>query len=336
MDNIAIGNYLLKLRTEKGLTQIQVAEILGVSNKAVSKWECGEALPSVEMLVALSKLYGVSVDEILHAGSTFDKHPVGEASRSAKPRSPAPEGVFILLDIIAIIVSALSMLLAFLLVFLANLAAALWGGLVPLLVSLGLWLSLHFLDAARNASTLRKTAAIILVPACFSNFFIVLLAIVVSIQFPIDIAYVNLTGFLSFLILIIALVPAIPLGVGIARGNLLRSFGPFSSTSGLTIAILLSITMFNARDYWYFNVIMIGIPVLLLAAASITTLVIKKWHLSEGILSIVACILAIIMKADYAGILSTVYAIFLLIFLIVLAVRKKKGIAALHESSLNE
>ena len=91
MDNIAIGNYLLKLRTEKGLTQIQVAEILGVSNKAVSKWECGEALPSVEMLVALSKLYGVSVDEILHAGSTFDKHPVGEASHSAKPRSPAPD-----------------------------------------------------------------------------------------------------------------------------------------------------------------------------------------------------------------------------------------------------
>lgn len=336
MDNIAIGNYLLKLRTEKGLTQIQAAEILGVSNKAISKWECGEALPSVEMLVALSKLYEVSVDEILLAGSTFGKRPVGKASRSAKPRSPAPEGVFILLDIFTIVVSTLSILLAFLLAFIANLAAALWGGLVPLLASLGLWLSLHFLDAARNASALRKTAAIILVPACFSNFFIVLLAIVASLQFPIDIAYVNLTGFLSFLILIIALAPAIPLGVGIARGNLLRSFGPFSSTSGLTIAILLSITMFNARDYWYFNVIMIGIPVLLLAAASITTLIIKKWHLSEGILSIVACILAIIMKADYAAILSTVYAIFLLIFLIVLAVMKKKGIAALHESSLSE
>lgn len=70
MDTIAIGHYLSSLREKKGLTQVEVASRLMVSNRAVSKWECGEGLPSHDLLLSLASFYGVTVDEILRAGET--------------------------------------------------------------------------------------------------------------------------------------------------------------------------------------------------------------------------------------------------------------------------
>lgn len=53
----------LKLyRKQNGFTQEQVAEKLGVSRQAVAKWESGETLPDIENIIALSDLYGTSVD----------------------------------------------------------------------------------------------------------------------------------------------------------------------------------------------------------------------------------------------------------------------------------
>lgn len=65
MDNLKIGNFLLRLRLAKNMTQAEEAEALGVTNKSVSKWECGEALPSPELLLRIARLHGVTVDEIL-------------------------------------------------------------------------------------------------------------------------------------------------------------------------------------------------------------------------------------------------------------------------------
>ena len=65
MDMIKIGQFLSKLRKEKGLTQDQLGERLGVTNKTVSRWETGTYLPPVEVLQLLSELYGVSINEIL-------------------------------------------------------------------------------------------------------------------------------------------------------------------------------------------------------------------------------------------------------------------------------
>ena len=56
---------LVTLRTGAGLTQEGLGEALGVSRQAVSKWERGESVPDVANLVALSKLYNTTVDEIL-------------------------------------------------------------------------------------------------------------------------------------------------------------------------------------------------------------------------------------------------------------------------------
>lgn len=65
MDVVKIGKFLAQLRKEKGLTQEQLAEKLGVNNKTISRWETGNYMPPVEMLLELSKFYEVSINELL-------------------------------------------------------------------------------------------------------------------------------------------------------------------------------------------------------------------------------------------------------------------------------
>lgn len=59
------GKNLVKLRKEKGMSQSELAEELGVSRQAVSRWEGGTSLPSIENLRCISTLYGVSLDDLL-------------------------------------------------------------------------------------------------------------------------------------------------------------------------------------------------------------------------------------------------------------------------------
>ncbi len=61
----SLGEALKNLRLQKGMTQEFVAEQLGVSRQAVSKWENGTSDPSTANLLALAKLYGVSPEELL-------------------------------------------------------------------------------------------------------------------------------------------------------------------------------------------------------------------------------------------------------------------------------
>ena len=61
----SLGEALKTYRTERKMTQEFVAESLGVSRQAVSKWENGTSDPSTSNLLALAKLYGVSPEEIL-------------------------------------------------------------------------------------------------------------------------------------------------------------------------------------------------------------------------------------------------------------------------------
>ena len=56
---------LQELRKQKGLTQEELAEILFVSRTAVSKWESGRGMPSIESLKAISKLFAVTLDDLL-------------------------------------------------------------------------------------------------------------------------------------------------------------------------------------------------------------------------------------------------------------------------------
>jgi len=65
MDQMKIGKFIAALRKEKGLTQEQLGEKLGVTNKTISRWENGNYMPDVEMLSLLSKEFGVSINELI-------------------------------------------------------------------------------------------------------------------------------------------------------------------------------------------------------------------------------------------------------------------------------
>lgn len=56
---------LAALRQEKGLSQVELAERLNVTRQAISKWETGTAVPSIDNLIGLSRLYGISLDDLL-------------------------------------------------------------------------------------------------------------------------------------------------------------------------------------------------------------------------------------------------------------------------------
>lgn len=59
-----LANNLARLRREKGFTQAELGEKLNYSDKSVSKWERGEGVPDLQVMIALSDLYGVSIDEM--------------------------------------------------------------------------------------------------------------------------------------------------------------------------------------------------------------------------------------------------------------------------------
>lgn len=65
MDKNAFSERLLKLRREKGLSQKELGELLGVSNKAISKWENGEAMPKTETMLKLAELLEIDGNELL-------------------------------------------------------------------------------------------------------------------------------------------------------------------------------------------------------------------------------------------------------------------------------
>ncbi len=61
-----IGNFITQCREEKRMTQSKLGELLGVSNKAVSKWENGKSLPNTKLMTKLCEVLGVSLDELLN------------------------------------------------------------------------------------------------------------------------------------------------------------------------------------------------------------------------------------------------------------------------------
>lgn len=65
MNDYEFGNFIYQLRTEKGLSQTELGDMMGVSNKAVSKWEMGVSKPRPDMLITLASFFDVTVDELL-------------------------------------------------------------------------------------------------------------------------------------------------------------------------------------------------------------------------------------------------------------------------------
>ena len=65
MDQLKIGKFIAECRKQKNLTQMQLAEKLGLTDKAISKWERGMAMPDSSIMLALCDILGISVNELL-------------------------------------------------------------------------------------------------------------------------------------------------------------------------------------------------------------------------------------------------------------------------------
>ncbi|MDD4344315.1 MAG: helix-turn-helix transcriptional regulator [Bacilli bacterium] len=79
--NIEIANRLVELRKKMGLSQEELADKLGISRQAISKWERAEASPDTDNLICLAKIYGVSLDDLLKTDQ-----PVEEVIRAVKEK----------------------------------------------------------------------------------------------------------------------------------------------------------------------------------------------------------------------------------------------------------
>lgn len=66
MDQKKIGSFLKELRKQKGITQEELAEQLNVSGRTVSRWETGNNMPDISILIELAELYDVSIPEIVN------------------------------------------------------------------------------------------------------------------------------------------------------------------------------------------------------------------------------------------------------------------------------
>lgn len=74
MNSYVTGTTIKKLREAKGITQNELAEKIGVTSKAVSKWETSKGLPDITLIEPLSKILGISVVELMSGDTIINKN----------------------------------------------------------------------------------------------------------------------------------------------------------------------------------------------------------------------------------------------------------------------
>ena len=99
-DNMTLGERLKMYRTQKGLSQEKIAEMLDVSRQAVTKWEAGQTTPSSDNLIALANLYDVSLDELIGKNKMLSTEEE-KGKRFSPKHNPILRNNFIIIAIIA-------------------------------------------------------------------------------------------------------------------------------------------------------------------------------------------------------------------------------------------
>ena len=98
---MTLGGRILEYRTARGMSQLALSEALGVSRQSVSKWETDASVPELDKLVAMSEMFGVSLDELVRgvkpAAAEPEPAPPAEQQRSFERRQIV--GIILLDDI---------------------------------------------------------------------------------------------------------------------------------------------------------------------------------------------------------------------------------------------
>ena len=118
---MSLGETIYTLRTRRNLSQGDLAEQLDVSRQSISKWETDRSVPELDKLVKMSRLFGVSLDELVLGA---EKGPAEE--RGENPTSqPLPPGGLRARKVISIVLFVLAALMVLLLTIIGN-----WSGLL--------------------------------------------------------------------------------------------------------------------------------------------------------------------------------------------------------------
>lgn len=317
MDQIKTGNFLVSLRKEKNITQQQLADILQVSVKAVSKWECGQGYPSIQSLKDLSDFYGVTVDEIINGerNKTEAKEPVN-TSIQIKEKKPLN---FPILRSISLGITGLGIILYFIIMYCCYSTA---GSLICILFTtlIGLVLSLielkHYKDRKNSIIALFNYEFIIIgIALSFISFCFSLATLTVTVEnyyVTVD-SFHFATNFVNIAICLIGFLVLLIWG-GIEYGLYLKKGKDFFDTLkdkgnrilavnnvSLIIVLILYVTL-DSNKYnciWY-QVVFFAIPSLF----EIVEAFINKYEIIFKSINLVLCIAAFITSITMINVFS--------------------------------
>ena len=115
MDTIKIGQFIKSLRKENYLTQREVAERLNVSEKTISKWETGNGMPEVSLMLPLCKLFEISINELLSGERLDEKQYIEKAEENmaclVDRTTPRKKIIISTISCILVILSSLALIL---------------------------------------------------------------------------------------------------------------------------------------------------------------------------------------------------------------------------------
>ena len=101
---------LARLREQNNMSQFEVAEALDVSRQAISRWETGRAKPSTEKLIALSRLYGVPLDELVGDEPARVESGAENVESAASPHRTSPRrwlaAAALVIAVLAVVIGA--------------------------------------------------------------------------------------------------------------------------------------------------------------------------------------------------------------------------------------
>ncbi|MBQ8528744.1 MAG: helix-turn-helix domain-containing protein [Clostridia bacterium] len=145
MNQVKIGSFIAERRRARGLTQMQLGEMLGITDRAISKWECGRAMPDSQLMLELCDILGISVTDLLN-GEVVTMEKFNEKSEQnlidlIKQKEDADKQMLML----EIVIGVLSSVILFSMVFVAAfLPMKDWvrivlivGGFIPFIIGIG-------------------------------------------------------------------------------------------------------------------------------------------------------------------------------------------------------
>ena len=121
MDQIKIGKFIAQCRKNMGLTQMQLAERLGVTDRAVSKWENGRAMPDSSIMLDLCEQLKITVNDLLCGEVVSMENYNKELEKNLLDMAKAKERADKQLLLIEVVVGVLSIIVLFALTFVASL-----------------------------------------------------------------------------------------------------------------------------------------------------------------------------------------------------------------------